>query len=219
MRRWKEIQWLLRKDFRSEFREPSAIASIGLYLVSTLYICYQSFRETPNVQIWSALLWIILLFSATHAVNRSFLQENRSRQVYYYSIVSPQSVILGKMLYNSLIILASNLLGYFLFSVFFKNPELDTWPFLPILCLGSTGIANLLTFVSAIASKSSQTSGMIGILSFPLILPLFLISIRATQQLSEGLPGQNLVFALGLFTLNAVVITLGYILFPYIWKE
>lgn len=207
------------KEVKLEFRDKSAIASILLYMVSTLFICYQSFRTIKELPIWVALLWIIFLFTGVNAVSRSFYHENRGRQFYLYTLASPQAVVLSKMLYNFLLLLAVNFFGFLLYYIFFGAFQLYLLKFFPILVLGTGGISHLLTFVAAISAKSSNTSGIVGVLSFPVILPLLLIILKATTDLAEGMTGSYIPYLLALVALNLVVVVLAFILFPYLWKE
>jgi heme exporter protein B len=93
----KEILILLRKDIRLELRNSYAISGILLYVFSTIFIVYMAFQKVqPDV--WNALFWIIILFAAISAIVKSFVQENSSRQLYYYSLVGPIAVILQQFL-------------------------------------------------------------------------------------------------------------------------
>ena len=83
-----------------------------LYVISTVFVCYLSFRNVVSVPVWNALFWIIMLFASINAVGRSFIQERKGRLLYYYSIASPQAFLLAKMAYNSLLMLVITFLAY-----------------------------------------------------------------------------------------------------------
>src|SRR5690606_28057535 len=103
-----EIRTLLWKEFLLEWRQKYAINGMLLYLASTILVCYMSFNLKPNqlnALTWNALFWIILLSTAVNAVAKSFLHERYGRMFYYYSLVSPQSVILSKTIYNLVLML------------------------------------------------------------------------------------------------------------------
>src|SRR5690606_8784268 len=105
----KEILYLIQKDLVLEWRQKYAFNGMLLYVGSTVFVCYLSFGlrqfSADSGPIWNALLWIILLFTSVNAIAKSFMQENRGRLLYFYSIVSPQGVILAKIVYNTLLML------------------------------------------------------------------------------------------------------------------
>src|SRR4030095_16831865 len=98
---WKEIKALVWKDIKLEWRQRYSFSGILLYLAATVFLVYISFIEIEPAT-WVTLFWIIPLCTAVNAVAKSFLQESRGRILYYYSIAHPRSVILAKLIYNSL---------------------------------------------------------------------------------------------------------------------
>ena len=123
------ILLLLRKEFLLEFRTRSAISGIFLYVISTLFVVYETFvKIQPNV--WNTLFWIILLFVAVNAMVKSFVQEKGNRVLYYYSLLNPSHVLIAKIVYNTLLLLVLSLLIWGLFIFFGDNPVKDIGLFL-----------------------------------------------------------------------------------------
>ena len=217
----KEIGALLQKDFRLELRQRYAINSILLYVVSTIFISYMAFQGEISLKSWNALFWIIMLFSAINALGKSFVQESPARHIYYYSMSSPQAVIISKTIYNSLLMLLISILTLGIYQMFLGNKIQDFGLFAGALVLGALGFASVLTLVAAIASRSHNNFALMSILSFPLVLPLLLSLMKASkmalEQAANGMAGWKILGTL--FILNVIVITLSYILFPYLWRE
>src|ERR1700704_1354647 len=99
--------YLFKKEVVLEWRSKYAFNGVLLYVVSTVFICYISFSLTPGFTgtrsypiVWNVLFWIIMLFASVNAIAKSFMQESKSRLLYYYSIASPQAIILSKTIYN-----------------------------------------------------------------------------------------------------------------------
>jgi heme exporter protein B len=84
-----QVKTLILKDIILEWRSKYAINGILLYVVSTVFVCYQAFKSVDTAT-WNALFWIIMLFASINAINKSFVQENPNRQLYYYSLVDPE---------------------------------------------------------------------------------------------------------------------------------
>ena len=97
-----QIKFLIRKEIMLEWRSKYALNGILLYVVSTVFVCYLAFRQVSSAQTWNALFWIIMLFASVNAITKSFIQENRARQLYYYTIASPKAIIISKIIYNYL---------------------------------------------------------------------------------------------------------------------
>ena len=91
-----EIAHLLKLEWQLDRRQKHAWGSMALYVVSTIYVCYQGVRHLFDIPIWNALFWIILLFAAFNALGRSFQRENTGRQLYLYTLASPRSVVLAR---------------------------------------------------------------------------------------------------------------------------
>ena len=219
----KEIAVLIQKEITLEWRQKYALNGILLYVVSAVFITYLSVgAKQGNIDIptWNALYWIIILFSAVNAVAKSFVQEHQGRQLYYYMIASPESIIISKMIYNTLLTLILALLGYLVFSIILGNPVADQGIFLLNLILGAVGFSACLTMVSGIASKASNNATLMAILSFPVIIPILLMAIRVSKNAIDGLDWSVSVDKIiTLIAINAIVAVTAYILFPYLWRS
>ena len=211
---------LIRKDFLIELRSKSTINGIFLYVISTVFITYMVFNSLTDLSNWIGIFWITLLFGATNASINSFKNESGKQFLYYYSLVSAQHIIISKLVYNCIIILMVALLNFIAFTLFLSNPIGNIGLFCLIFFLGSLGVASILTFGSAIASKTNNNSTLTAILSFPVLLPTLLISIKASMLAGLGFGwDESHTYILALFLLNVVVFALSYILFPYLWRS
>ncbi len=215
----RNIFTLVGKEITLEWRNKYALSGVFIYVISTIFICYNAFRQMIDPQAWNALFWIILLFAAVNAVAKSFMQETRGLQLFYYSFLDPQQVILARIVYNSVLMTVISLASFGFYTVFLGNLVADVPMFLLGLLLGSTGFAAVLTLVSAIASRAGNSASLMAVLSFPILLPLLITVIRFSRNAMEGFSWSvNNPHLLVLLSLNALVIALAYLLFPYIWK-
>jgi len=217
----KEINELVRKDFLLELRQKYAINGILLYVVSTIFVVQLCIGRVIDETTWIALFWIILLFAAFNAVSKSFVQESAARRLYYYMLAPAVSVVLSKMIYNSMLMLILGLLSLLVFIVFMGFPEFNLTLFLPSFALGCIGISGALTMVSAIASRSGNNAALMAILGFPVVVPLLLLLVNASRlSLKAMVPVTDIVKSIsGLFLIDVVVVVLAIILFPYLWRD
>lgn len=215
-----EIKVLLGKEIMMEWKQKYAFNGLILYVVSTVFVCYLSFKQIVDPPAWNALFWIILLFAAINAVAKSFMQESSGRQLYMYTMVSAQSVILSKIIYNLLLMVVIGLINLFFYSLFIGNIVQDMPMFILGIVLGSAGFASVLTMISAIASKAGNNTTLMAILSFPILIPMLITIIRFSKNAMDGLPANvNYQFMILLLGLNVLVIALSFLLFPYLWRE
>jgi heme exporter protein B len=218
---WSEVKALFYKDFQLELRQKYAINSILLYVLSTVFVAYLSYQGQIEARSWNVMFWIILLFAAVNAASKSFVQERPARHLYYYTLASPQAVILSKIIYNSLMMLIIAVITYFVFQLFLGNMIVGNQLFFLSLLLGALGFASTLTMVAAIASRSDNNFALMSILSFPIMLPFLLSLMKLSSMALESNELDQAAWQLlgVVFGLNLIVIMLAYLLFPYLWKE
>lgn len=215
-----EIKHLTHKEIRLEWRQKYAFNGLLLYVVSTVYICYLSFKNIIDPPTWNALFWIIMLFAAVNAIAKSFIQENESRLLYYYSLTSPQAVILSKIIYNCILMLILSGFNLLFYSLLIGNIVQDMSLFLIALFLGSMGFATTLTMVAAIAAKAGHNSTLMAILSFPILIPLLITVIKLSKNAIDGLDWSiSYQYIIILAAINVMVVALSFVLFPYLWRD
>lgn len=216
---FKEITFLLRKEFTLEWRQKYALSGILLYVLSTVFIVYISFQRV-SPQLWNVLFWIIMLFASINAVVKSFVQESGHRQLYYYQLANPVAILLSKMLYNASLLLLLSVLTFGALSFIAGNPVEQAGPFSLALLLGSIGFSVTFTFVSAIAAKADNSSTLMAILSFPVIIPVLLLlvnlSAHAIGLLQSTMIGRDMML---LAAVDLLLVALGLVLFPYLWRD
>ncbi|MEM9919604.1 MAG: heme exporter protein CcmB [Bacteroidota bacterium] len=215
----KESIQLLRKEFVLELRQRYAISGILLYVLSTVFIVYTSFIQVPG-SVWNTLFWIIVLFASVNAIAKSFMQEAGNRQLYYYTLANPSAIILSKIVYNILLLLVLTFLSYGAFSLVAGNPVKNYQQFFIALFLGSIGFSITFTFVSAIASRARNSATLLAILGFPLVIPILMTLIKLSAN-SLGLMQDTAVWKdmLILLSIDAILISLAFVLFPFLWRD
>src|SRR5688500_1827509 len=102
----RQVIHLISKELTLELRQKYVLNGILLYVISTVFISYLSFKRVSDPPTWNALFWIIMLFASVNAVSKSFIQESKGRQLYLYTLASPQAIILSKIIYNMLLMIA-----------------------------------------------------------------------------------------------------------------
>jgi heme exporter protein B len=194
----KPVFSLLKKDLLLELRQQHTLYGILLYIASTIFVLSLSVDEL-DAKVWNGLFWVI----------------------YYYTIVSPVAFIIAKLLYNTCIMLAMSLVSLVLYAFFINNPLSNAMQFTGIVIIGGGSISLVFTLMSAIAAKASHNAALMAILGFPVILPLLLLLMRLSRTAFNEVFKEGAVLQLtGLIIgLDALIVAMAVILFPYLWKE
>ena len=218
----KKIFTILYKDYRIELVQSHLFFSLGLYLISSIYIIYISFQPfgIADMESWVSIFWIIILFGAITSISKSFFQESNKRNYYYYYLYSPDELILSKLIYNFIFLSLISLFTFGVFILLIGNVIVSTSFFLCLLVLGSFSISNCLTLVSAIGHQVKNNSIIISVLSFPIILPILLLLIKISKISSTEF-SWNLVqdYIYLLILLNFILLALTKILFTFLWRN
>ncbi len=210
---------LVKKDLLIEWRQKHTLFGVLLYVGGTVFVVYMM-NGQPEARVWNALFWLTQLFVAVNSVAKSFLQEHPNRFRYYYTLVHPVTFMLAKMTYSILLMMVMSSVTLFLYYVMLGWPLSNGLLFILISLVGSISLSSVYTFLSAIAARAQQNSALMAILGFPLVTPILMIlSKLAIIALSpvyvEGWGGLAAV----LLSLDALIIILGVILFPFLWQE
>lgn len=216
---------VLFKDIKSELRTRYAINAILLFAVVTVFAVSFSTAKTGgkiDTTLQASLLWIVIYFSSLSGLAQSFVKEEESRTAAALRLYAPgESVFGGKLLFNLLLLLVMNLITIPLFAIFLKL-EIANYPlFITIVFLGSLGMVGTTTLVAAIISKASVKGALFAVLSFPLLLPVLLMSIGGTKKaLTSGILFSFARMEITVLSCYLLVMTiLGFLLFDAVWND
>lgn len=215
------VFFLIKKEFLLEFRQKSTIGGVLVYVIGTVFVSALCFKGKLDKPTWNALFWVISLFTSVTISGKSFLKETGGQALFNFLHYSPRQFILSKILYNMVFMLCLSFVTFFFYAFFIKNEVENLGLFFIVLVLASSGLAGVLSLMSAISSKASGNFAIMSILSFPVLMPLILVVIRLSKQAVDGLEwaGVGFDFIVILTALNVLTIALSLLLFPYLWRD
>ncbi|MBI3946365.1 MAG: heme exporter protein CcmB [Armatimonadetes bacterium] len=210
------------KDLRAELRTRYALNAMAIFAVTTLAVV--SFSLGPYAlppKALSALLWVVIFFSAVASLSRVFLHEEEGRTAAALRLAAePVHVYAGKLLFNVGLLGALDVLLVPLFLGLMAAPVGNPGLLALVVLLGSLGLASACTIVAAIISKTGAKSALFGGLAFPVLLPLLLAAVSGTTRALEGVGLGAAWPELRLLLSFAVVMTTAsLLLFELIWNE
>lgn len=216
----RQIGKLVKRELLNETRQQYAVFGIILFVVSTIFIARFSFKAVKEIPTWNALFWIIMLFAAVTGIARSFAQESRGKLLYLYTVADPRALLVAKMIYNKILLVALGLAGIAIYGFLIGFPVQNVGLYILAVVLGCSALASGFTMISAIASKGGNNFALMAILGFPVLLPVLMAGIRLSKFAADGLTGDGAWQYAGLLiALNVAVSALAYLLFPYLWRD
>ena len=210
------MEWTL------EWRQGHQLASVGLFALSSVYVAFQAASRGTAPEAWTAMLWLVYLFSGFTAVGRLFDRERSATRRYLQWTVNPLGLMLGKLLHAILTTtaLSAIVLGSFVLFLGWPGEAVQTSLVVLAAWLGGLSMTTTLVFVTAVASQvHNGGSTLAAILGLPLLLPQLILATRMTTGALQGTPWSMLgEIPLFLAALSAGTSVMACILFPYIWR-
>ncbi|MBM3412168.1 MAG: cytochrome C biogenesis protein [Bacteroidetes bacterium] len=209
---------LIKKDLLLELRQQYSFYGLLLYGAATLFLLFMAI-ESPEAHVWNGLFWITQLFICINAVAKAFLQESRGRMLYYFTLNHPTHFILAKLFYNGILMLVMSAISLLFFLVLMGNPIDKMGAFIGMVFLGGFSLSLVFGFLAAIAARAQQNAAVMAILGFPVIIPQVVLLMRLSSTAFSPLVNVPVSTILLLLALDALVILLAVILFPFLWKD
>jgi heme exporter protein B len=122
-------------------------------------------------------------------------------------------IYLAKVIGNVIVISVVELVALPVFAALYNLPVL-TWPIVPITLLGTLGVAAVGTQYAALAANTRARELLTPLLIFPLITPVVIGAVRATEALFSPLYGDapwlSLLVAFDVIMLSVSAVTFQY---------
>lgn len=214
---------LFQKDFHSELRTRYAINSLAMFIIVALSVILFSIgNESISPELTGGLFWVVIFFSAMSGLSRAFVsEEERGTTLTLQLIASPATVFSGKLLFNLVLVFLMNTVITVLYSALFSEFYIKNFfLFMLTFIIGNIGIAVSSTLIAAIIAKAGSKGTLYPVLSFPILLPLILTSVKLTTFAIDGTTVSDAMFELLIIICyDIVMISASYILFDFIWKD
>ncbi len=210
------------KDLRQELRTRYALNAILMFGITTLAVVSFSLGQSGlSAKLLGALFWVIMFFSAMSGLAQVFIREEETGTALALRLTAdPDSIYIGKLLFNLTLLSAMTVIVTPLFFVFTDAPTANLLRFMSVLVLGVIGLCGATTLVASIIAKASVKGALFSVLSFPILMPLLITLVSASQKIFEGLPLAEVAAELQFLIAYAVVmITASVMLFKFVWQE
>lgn len=178
------ILHLLLKDIKLELRTKAGITLILLFSLTSSFLLSATI---PQQDAFAPLLLLIFLLAGILGYSSSFLREFDFETIegLKASPLTPQQVVLGKMLFNVLLVL---LVQVFVFPVCYALFDVSGNFILAFLsfALCNSSIAITITALSPLLSHSRSREMLLTVLLFPVIFPLLTKTVSSVNSALAG---------------------------------
>jgi heme exporter protein B len=214
------VMAILWKDIRYELRSKQTWLGMGMFALLVLVIFNFTFDlRVDNISaIAPGVLWIAFLFASLLGLGRTLAAEREQHSMDRLLLcpVDRKAIYLAKLLGNLLFIGVVEIVALPIYALLFNVP-LPAALFLIVL-LGTLGIATIGTLFSVMAAATRARELLLPILVFPLIVPVVISVVRATQQLM--VPTVNEPPWIGLLiAFDVIFLSISMLMFQYVVEE
>lgn len=214
---------LFRKDLNSELRTRYAVNALAMFIIVAISVILFSIGdEKITPELTGGLFWVIIFFTAMSGLSRAFVsEEERGTTLALQLVASPSTIFTGKLIFNTILVFCMNTVIALLYSALFEAFVLENFVlFLYSFILGNIGLAVSSTIIAAIIAKAGAKGTLYPVLSFPILLPLILTSVRLTIFSMDGISFERAKFELAIvLSYDVIMTTASYMLFEFIWKD
>jgi len=219
---FKQAIAICKKDFSSEIRTRYAINALLMFIIVVISVIKFSLGEEKlSAEMNAGLIWIIIFFATSNGLSRVFVsEEERGTSLVLKLSSEARSVILGKLIFNTVLTFIINFFIIILYIIITDLTIKNIGLFALSVSLGTLGLSAVMTIIAALISKAGSKGTLYPVLSFPLLLPLMLASISSTWLTIEGAGLSAIAGELQMMvSYTIVVITASFLLFELIWND
>jgi len=216
-----QVLAVLWKDIRCELRSKQTWMGMGLFALLVLVIFNFAFdlRVDNKAAIAPGVLWVAFVFASLLGLGRTIAAEREKGSMDRLLLcpVDRKAIYLAKLLGNLLFIGVVEIVALPVFAALFDVP-LFAGTLLPIVLLGTLGIATVGTLFSAMAAATRARELLLPVLVFPLIVPVVISAVRATGSLM--VPALNEPPWIGLMAaFDIIFLSISMLTFEFVIEE
>jgi heme exporter protein B len=183
-----QVAAVFLRDARREIRRRTTLAAVLFFAAAALVLISFSLASFTlpggdRAKLNAGVLWILLFFSASSGLPRSFVREEESgTALALRKIAGGEAVLAGKFLFNFLLFLAIAAVSVPLFCLLQSWTPANAASLAIVLVLSGWGVSFVSTFLSAIVSRAGQRDILFVLTALPLLMPLLLPAVDATAR-------------------------------------
>ena len=185
-----------RKDLVLELRTLERLIAMGAFAV-LIGVLFQFSIDTSLIRVQTiapSLIWMTTVFAGILGLGRTYIIENENKALtgVLQSPVALDVIYFGKVVSNFILLLLVVTLIVIVFSLFFNLSfpiEIKGWLSLAgVFSLGVLCFVSIMTLLSAVAVNNTMGESIIPVLVFPLLVPVMIHAVTATNRIFANRP-------------------------------
>lgn len=220
---WKTLSAVVWKDLMTEFRSKELISGMLVFSLLVIFIFNFSLEldaKTRN-SVTAGVIWVTLIFAGTIGLNRSMAVE-KDRGCLDGLLLAPvdrTAIYFGKSIANWFFMLVVAIIILPVYSLLYNTNVISPGLILVIL-LGSEGYVAVGTLLSSMTVQARTRDILLPILLFPVIIPILIASVKASNGFLGGLPFSELsTWIYLLISYDVIFTSVAYMVFDAVVEE
>jgi heme exporter protein B len=220
---WRKVIAITWKDALAEMRTKEIISAVLVFTLLVIVIFSFAFGTSPDVvkQVASGMLWVTFAFAGVLSLNRAFIMEKEEGclEGLMVSPVSREVIYVGKMLGSLLFMLVIEAVALPMFAFLF-NLDVISPKQVVIIFLTTVGFVAVGTLFSALAVNTKAREMVLPILFFPIVAPIIICAVKASELALYGEPWSGLYSWLQVITaFDAIFLVVSFLVFAFVIEE
>lgn len=205
------------KDLAAELRSRELIAAMLVFALLVILIFNYALQMDISARksVTAGVLWVTFAFAGTLGLNRSMAIE-KDRGCLDGLLLAPvdrSAIYFGKVLSNLAFMLIVEIIVLPVYFILYNPENFFSLGFFAVILLGSIGYVSVGTLLSTMSVQSRTRDVLLPILLFPLVLPVLVSAVQASQgffnnwAFEEILPWLNLLIVYDIIFVVAAFMT------------
>jgi len=214
------IAW---KDLAAELRSRELLSSMLVFALLVILIFNFALELDVRTRstVTAGVLWVTFAFAGTLGLNRSMAVE-KDRGCLDGLLLAPvdRSVIyFGKAISNLAFMFIVEAVVLPVYSVLY-NTNLFNPGLIGVILLGSVGYVAVGTLLASMAVQARTRDVLLPILLFPVVIPVLMAAVRASNGFLQGLEMAEILPWLNLLIVYDVIfVAIAFMVFDYVVEE
>lgn len=183
------VATMLWKDIALEARSRELVASVIVFGLLLVVVFSFALRPSPGqaAALAPGILWVSFAFAATLAMNRAFVREQEAGALegLLVSPVSRDAIFLAKAAASFIFMLLVEAALLPAYAVMLQFSALS-WTLGAVIVLATLAFALIGTLFSAMAAQTRSREIMLPVLFFPIVTPVIIAAVAASNRAVGG---------------------------------
>lgn len=220
---YKALKAVVWKDLMAELRSKEMISGMLIFSLLVIFIFNFSLELSPSTRasVTAGVIWVTIIFAGTIGLNRSMAVE-KDRGCLDGLLLAPvdrTAIYFGKSIANWIFMLIVAAIILPIYSLLYNNNVISPGLILVIL-LGSEGYVAVGTLLASMAVQARTRDILLPILLFPVVIPILIAAVKASNGFLTGIPFAELTNWIYLLIAYDVIFTsVAFMVFDAIVEE